>query len=111
MRPERNISKTLTLGRSARHGRSSSRLSSSSAATEIRHGSGAAASCVTYSAQGLMGSSNASAVRADQFQGMVDGFQCQAAESTSGGQVHRGCGEVNGNAGHRALAYAAAQLD
>jgi hypothetical protein len=32
---------------------------------------------VTYSAQGLMGSSNASTVRADQFQGMLDAFNAK----------------------------------
>jgi hypothetical protein len=32
---------------------------------------------VTYSAQGLMGSSNSSTVRADQFQGMVDAFNAK----------------------------------
>jgi hypothetical protein len=37
-------------------------------------GAGAAAQDVTYSYQGLMGSSNTTALRADQFQPMVDQF-------------------------------------
>jgi hypothetical protein len=40
-------------------------------------GGSAADQNVTYSAQGLMGSSNASTVRADQFQGMVDVFNAK----------------------------------
>jgi hypothetical protein len=59
---------------------------------------------VTYSAQGLMGSSNASTVRADQFQGKVEAFNGELPKATSGGQVHRGDGEISGNAGYRALA-------
>ena len=53
-------------------------------------GAAAPSQDVSYSAQGLMGSSNSTKVRTDQFEKMLAAFNAEAAQEAAGGRVQGG---------------------